>query len=84
MESVLYTKNLRKVYKTKNSSVVAFNDLSFELRKGEILGFLGPPNGSGKTVTIQMLLGTLRPTSGSIIYFGKEFSKNRCISPLFC
>ncbi len=60
----------------KSQPYTAVNNISFELRKGEILGFLGP-NGAGKTTTIQMLLGTLTPTSGSISYFGTDFSKNR-------
>jgi len=38
-------------------------DLSFEIEKGEIFGYLGP-NGSGKTTTIRCLMGLLRPTSG--------------------
>jgi ABC-2 type transport system ATP-binding protein len=46
------------------------------VREGEILGFLGP-NGAGKTTTIQMLLGLLEPTRGSIAMFGKKFSQNR-------
>lgn len=54
----------------------AVNDISFEIQKGEILGFLGP-NGAGKTTTIQMLLGTLTPTSGMISYFGSNFAENR-------
>lgn len=48
--------------------------ISFSLQEGEILGFLGP-NGAGKTTTIQMLLGTLLPTSGAIAYFGRDFLK---------
>jgi ABC-2 type transport system ATP-binding protein len=55
---------------------LAIEDLSFHLKKGEILGLLGP-NGSGKTTTIQMLLGTLSITSGEILYFDKEFTQNR-------
>lgn len=54
----------------------AVNDISFQLNKGEILGFLGP-NGAGKTTTIQMLLGTLTPNRGSITYFGTDFAKHR-------
>ncbi len=45
--------------------LAAVNDLSFELRRGEVLGFLGP-NGAGKTTTMQMLCGTLAPSTGSI------------------
>ncbi len=52
------------------------DSISFQLHQNEILGFLGS-NGAGKTTTIQMLLGTLTPTSGSINYFGQEFQSNR-------
>ena len=71
---VLSVKNLRKIY-PKNTRV-AVDGISFDLRKSEILGLLGP-NGSGKTTTIQMLLGTLSSTSGSIVYFGKDFASHR-------
>ncbi len=57
-------------------SFTAVNGISFELGQEEILGMLGP-NGAGKTTTIQMLLGLLTPTKGSISYFGKNFFKNR-------
>jgi ABC-2 type transport system ATP-binding protein len=55
---------------------VAVDHISFELKPGEILGLLGS-NGAGKTTTIQMLLGTLTPTSGQITYFGRDFAKER-------
>ncbi len=71
----LSVKKLTKVY-GKKKPVTAVNQISFDLRPGEILGLLGP-NGSGKTTTIQMLLGTLTPTSGEILYFGKDFTQNR-------
>jgi len=54
-------------------SFTAVDDISFHLKKGEILGVLGP-NGAGKTTTIQMLLNVLTPTAGSISYFGKTLS----------
>ncbi|MEE9492122.1 MAG: ATP-binding cassette domain-containing protein [Gammaproteobacteria bacterium] len=47
----------------------AVKDVSFELSRGEILGFLGP-NGAGKTTTMRMLAGTLAPSSGSILING--------------
>ncbi len=56
--------------------VVAVDGISFSVKEGEIVGLLGP-NGAGKTSTIQMLLGVLSPTSGSISYFGKDFARNR-------
>lgn len=75
MSIVLSTQQLKKVYHG-NPPVTAVDGISFELFEGEILGLLGP-NGSGKTTTIQMLLGTLSSTSGIIMYFGKDFSLYR-------
>lgn len=49
----------------------AVNQISFSVNKGEIFGFLGP-NGSGKTTTIRMMLGLLRPTQGSIHVLGYQ------------
>lgn len=72
---ILVVKELKKVYNGK-LSFTALDRVSFELREGEILGLLGP-NGSGKTTTIQILLGTLSPTSGTISYFGKDFFAHR-------
>lgn len=60
----------------KFGKITAVDDVSFKVGEGQIMGLLGP-NGAGKTSTIQMLLGVLAPTSGSIFYFGKEFSANR-------
>jgi len=75
MPSVISTHQLKKVYPGK-PPFVAVDGISFDLHEGEILGLLGP-NGSGKTTTIQMLLGTLSLTSGSITYFGRDFITNR-------
>lgn len=75
MSIVLSTQLLKKVYPGPQPAV-AVDEISFQLHGGEILGLLGP-NGSGKTTTIQMLLGTLSSTSGSIFYFGKDFSSHR-------
>ncbi len=68
---VLSVQNLKKIYSGK-IPYVAVGGISFELKEGEILGMLGS-NGAGKTTTIQMLLSTLKATSGSIQYFGKDF-----------
>lgn len=73
--AILSVKKLHKTYPGQ-PPVVAVDHITFDLKEGEILGLLGP-NGSGKTTTIQMLLGTLTLTSGSIEYFGKDFSANR-------
>ncbi len=81
MMVVLNVSNLTKTFRSgfwpfalQKHTVV--NDISFQLQKGEILGFLGP-NGAGKTTTIQMLLGTLTPSSGAITYFGQNFASHR-------
>lgn len=70
--AILDVKNLTK----KFNNFTAVDNVSFSLKEGEILGFLGP-NGAGKTTTIQMLLGVLTPTEGTIRYFDKEFPKHR-------
>ncbi|HKO30890.1 MAG TPA: ATP-binding cassette domain-containing protein, partial [Nitrospiraceae bacterium] len=54
----------------------AVNDISFDIRPGEILGLLGP-NGAGKTTTLQMLLGVVTPTAGSIHMFGLDLVSHR-------
>lgn len=75
--SILKVKNLRKEYPLKRGQVfTALNNVSFHMERGEILGLLGP-NGAGKTTAIQILLGTLKPTSGEISIFGKDFQKYR-------
>src|SRR3979490_1803159 len=58
--TVLSTRLLTKRY----GSLTAVEDLDLEVVNGELFGFLGP-NGAGKTTTIKMLVGLLRPTSGS-------------------
>jgi ABC-2 type transport system ATP-binding protein len=54
---------------------VAVDDVSFEVRQGEIFGFLGA-NGAGKSTTIRMLCGLLRPTSGTALVGGIDVSKD--------
>ncbi|EKE13595.1 MAG: hypothetical protein ACD_12C00894G0002 [uncultured bacterium] len=73
--AVLEVKNLTK----KFGSFSAVDNISFDLKEGEILGLLGP-NGAGKTTAIQMLLGITIPDSGEIRYFGKDFF----IHPQYC
>lgn len=67
MNDIISTQNLSKHY----GEVHAVSDLSLNVRKGEIYGFLGL-NGAGKTTTIRMLLGMIRPTSGSAFINGKR------------
>ncbi len=65
-------KNVIKVY---NRTIKAVNNVSFEVRGGEIVGFTGP-NGSGKTTTIKMLTGILPPDKGEIKINGFDIKKN--------
>ncbi len=64
--------NLRKDYDKKE----AVKNISFKLNLNEIIGILGP-NGCGKTTTIGMILGLLKPTSGKILINGEEVEKKR-------
>ncbi len=64
--------NLKKSYGSKE----AVKGISFEIKQNEILGLLGP-NGSGKTTTIGMLLGLLKPSNGEILIDGINIEKNR-------
>jgi ABC-type multidrug transport system ATPase subunit len=61
--NVVTTHKLTKRY---DASMTAVDNLDLEVRRGEVFGFLGP-NGAGKTTTLRMLLGLIRPTSGSAI-----------------
>jgi len=60
-------KNLNKNY----NNILAVEDLNFKINKGSIVGLLGP-NGCGKTTTIGMMLGLIKPTSGSVFINGKN------------
>jgi ABC-2 type transport system ATP-binding protein len=59
------------VSKAYKDGFVAVRDLSFEVRRGQVLGLLGP-NGAGKTTSLRMLMGLIRPTEGRISVFGHE------------
>ena len=64
--------NLSKTYGSKE----AVQNISFDVNQNEIIGILGP-NGCGKTTTIGMILGLLKPTRGKVLINGKEIEKNR-------
>ncbi len=85
ISTVLSVQNLtKKFYQKKyfwqfyknNQYKTIIDNISFDLKEGEIIGLIGP-NGAGKTTVIQMLLSILTPTSGKIKYFSKEFTKSR-------
>jgi ABC-2 type transport system ATP-binding protein len=66
---VLEARGLTKRYQT----ITAVNNVSFEIKPGEILGYLGP-NGSGKSTTINMVVGLLEPTEGSMSLLGQRLT----------
>lgn len=69
-DKVIYTQNLCKRF----GNFTAVDNISFEVEKGEIFGFLGA-NGAGKTTAMRMLCGLSRPTSGKGIVAGFDISK---------
>ncbi len=66
-DAVVTTAGLTKRYR---SGVLAVDAVDLQVHRGEVYGFLGP-NGAGKTTTMRMLLGLIRPTSGSITVLGQ-------------
>ncbi|APV45458.1 ABC-2 type transport system ATP-binding protein [Dehalogenimonas formicexedens] len=66
-ENVIEVKDLTRKFKT----LTAVDNISFDVKKGEVFGFLGP-NGAGKTTTINMLCTLLRPTSGKATVAGYD------------
>ncbi|MDA9650391.1 ABC transporter ATP-binding protein [Candidatus Pelagibacter sp.] len=72
MQNSIEVINLSKSYKSKQ----AVKNISFKINENEIIGLLGP-NGCGKTTTIGMILGLLKPTSGKILINGIDIEKNK-------
>jgi len=53
--------------------IIALNRVSFEVGEGEILGIIGP-NGSGKTTTVNCITGFVKPSSGRVLFRGKDIT----------
>jgi len=68
-ETIVAIRNFKMSFGNKT----VIKDLSFEVKRGEVFGFLGS-NGSGKTTTIRALLGIYQPTGGELLIDGKTFS----------
>ena len=69
---VIEINNLTKQFK----NTLAVKNISFKINKGKIIGLLGP-NGCGKSTTIGMMLGLIKPTSGTVIINHKNIENNR-------
>ena len=72
MQNSIEVINLSKSYKSKQ----AVNNINFKINENEIVGLLGP-NGCGKTTTIGMILGLLKPTGGQVLINGIDIEKNK-------
>lgn len=75
--NILETEGLSKKY----AGVLRVNDLDIRIKEGEVYGFLGP-NGAGKSTTMKMLLGLVKPSTGTISIFGKPFIEKKRIEIL--
>ena len=78
MKTALSVENLSKVYfkdKKKTSNVNALNNITLEVKQGEIFGLLGP-NGAGKTTFLSILAGTVIKTNGKVNVWGFDLDKN--------
>jgi ABC-2 type transport system ATP-binding protein len=80
-ETVIECKDLVRIYRSsdrflkKKRETLAVNNISFEVRRGELFGMLGP-NGAGKTTTIKMMTTLLLPTSGQVKVLGHDVAKD--------
>ena len=72
LEETIVINNLSKKFK----NTLAVKNISFKINKGKIIGLLGP-NGSGKSTTIGMMLGLIKPSSGTVLVRGKNMENNR-------
>jgi ABC-2 type transport system ATP-binding protein len=74
-KSIIRIEHLTKIFRERNNTVTAVNDISFDVNRGEIFGLLGP-NGAGKSTLIRILTTLLKPTSGTACVDSYDISKN--------
>lgn len=75
MSEIVYSlKNVKKVFKTGNTTTHALDGVSFDIQKGEVIVILGP-SGSGKSTMLNVLSGIDTPTSGKVMYIDDEIGK---------
>jgi len=71
-QNIIEVENLKKVYGSNKDATTALRGINFTVGEGEIFGILGP-NGAGKSTTLNILIGLLSATSGTVKIFGKNF-----------
>ena len=90
MESIINVEKMSKTFKIRKrhngalktfferqyDTCIAVNNISFQIRKGEVVGFIGS-NGAGKSTTIKLMTGILQPTAGSVSVFGLDPYRDR-------
>lgn len=78
MQSIIQVNQISKTYNKRKSKEIisAVNNVSFDIKKGEVLGLLGP-NGAGKTTTIKIICGLLQPDSGTVTINGIDTQRKR-------
>lgn len=74
MEDMLIAKNIRKEYKVGEIKIVAVDNISFEIKKGELIVILGP-SGAGKTTLLNLIGGMDTATSGELVVNGVDITK---------
>jgi ABC-type multidrug transport system fused ATPase/permease subunit len=74
-QGMLEIKNLSFEYNTEQRKTKVLNDISFRINKGELIGIVGP-SGSGKSTLIDIILGLIKPTSGTLFVDGKDYRVN--------
>ncbi|NLV92729.1 MAG: ABC transporter ATP-binding protein [Firmicutes bacterium] len=72
-DTILDVRNLTKVFGSGRNATVAVDNISFSIKRGEVISLLGE-SGSGKTTTARMLLKLMQPTSGTILFSGRDIT----------
>lgn len=76
---MLKVENVSKLFESKKSSFLAVDDVSFDVKKGEIVGLIGT-NGAGKTTTMRMIATILKPTGGTITINDENIMDNQAMA----
>ena len=71
MDNVIETISLKKIF----GNQISVDNLNIHIKKGEVYGLLGR-NGAGKTTSMRMIMGLVKPSEGQIKIFGKDYGKN--------